>query len=128
METHFAYGSRGGIWRILGLFNRFGVKATFSCCGRAVAVTPVLAAVPAAAGHEVSAHGWRWEMLAGMPEAQERTVMAARPSATVATASGANAPPYGTGRPARRRAIRSPEPYRPLNCGGRRSRKAATPS
>jgi allantoinase len=42
-----------------------------------VAVTPELAAAPAAAGHEVSAHGWRWEMHAGMPEARERAVIAA---------------------------------------------------
>ncbi len=77
METHFAYGSRVGIWRILDLFDRFGVKATFSCCGRAVAVTPELAAAPAAAGHEISAHGWRWEPLAGMAEPTERAVIAA---------------------------------------------------
>ena len=87
METHFAYGSRVGIWRILDLFDRFGVKATFSCCGRAVAVTPALAAAPAAAGHEVSAHGWRWEMLAGMAEAQERAVIAATVE-TLARAAG----------------------------------------
>ncbi|MDB5373085.1 MAG: chitin deacetylase [Belnapia sp.] len=81
METHFAYGSRVALWRVLDLLDRFGVKATFSCCGRAVAVTPELAAAPAAAGHEVSAHGWRWEMHAGMAEATERAVIAA----TVAT-------------------------------------------
>ena len=77
METHFAYGSRVGLWRVLDLLDRFGVKATFSCCGRAVAVTPALAAAPAASGHEISAHGWRWEPLAGMAEATERAVIAA---------------------------------------------------
>src|SRR4051812_4003482 len=76
METHFAYGSRVGLWRIVELLDCFGVAATFSCCGRAVAVTPALAAAPAAAGHEVSAHGWRWEMHANMPEATERAVIA----------------------------------------------------
>jgi allantoinase len=75
METHFAYGSRVGLWRIMELLDRFGVAATFSCCGRAVAATPDLAAAPAAAGHEVSAHGWRWEMHANMPEATERAVI-----------------------------------------------------
>ena len=77
METHFAYGSRVGLWRILDMLDRFGVKATFSCCGRAVAAMPELAAAPAGAGHEVGAHGWRWEMHAGMPEARERAVIAA---------------------------------------------------
>jgi peptidoglycan/xylan/chitin deacetylase (PgdA/CDA1 family) len=77
MESHFAYGSRVGIWRILDLFDEYGVKATFSSCGRAVAATPSLAAAPHARGHEVSAHGWRWERHAGMEEATERAVIAA---------------------------------------------------
>jgi peptidoglycan/xylan/chitin deacetylase (PgdA/CDA1 family) len=77
MESHFAYGSRVGIWRILEAFDAAGVKATFSSCGRAVAATPLLAAAPHARGHEVSAHGWRWESHAGMPEATERAVIAA---------------------------------------------------
>jgi peptidoglycan/xylan/chitin deacetylase (PgdA/CDA1 family) len=77
METHFAYGSRVGLWRILDLLDAFGVKATFSSCGRAIAATPVLAAAPHARGHEVSAHGWRWERHAGMAEQTERAVIAA---------------------------------------------------
>lgn len=77
METHFAYGSRVGLWRILDLLDAFGVKATFSSCGRAIAATPMLAAAPHARGHEVSAHGWRWERHAGMAEQTERAVIAA---------------------------------------------------
>ncbi|MGK7868180.1 polysaccharide deacetylase family protein [Falsiroseomonas sp. E2-1-a20] len=77
MESHFAYGSRVGLWRILDAFDAHGVKATLSSCGRAVAATPVLAAAPHARGHEISAHGWRWESHAGMPEATERNVIAA---------------------------------------------------
>jgi peptidoglycan/xylan/chitin deacetylase (PgdA/CDA1 family) len=87
METHFAYGSRVALWRILDLLDSYGVKATFSCCGRAVAVTPALAAAPAASGHEVSAHGWRWEAHATMPEATERAVIA-KTVATLTAASG----------------------------------------
>ncbi|MGX9962934.1 polysaccharide deacetylase family protein [Roseomonas sp. F4] len=77
MESHFGYGSRVGLWRILDAFDAHGVKATFSSCGRAVAATPILAAAPHARGHEVSAHGWRWESHAGMAEATERAVIAA---------------------------------------------------
>jgi len=87
METHFAYGSRVALWRILELLDSYGVKATFSCCGRAVAVTPALASAPAASGHEVSAHGWRWAMHAGMPETTERAVIA-RTVETLAAAAG----------------------------------------
>ena len=75
METHYAYGARAGIWRILDAFAEHDMKATFSACGRAVAHSPHLARAPAEAGHEVSAHGWRWESLANMPEAQERDVI-----------------------------------------------------
>lgn len=88
METHFAYGARAGMWRILDLFDAFGVKATFSSCGRAVAATPVLASEPAAREHEISAHGWRWETHAQMAEAQEREVIAATVAA-IGKAAGA---------------------------------------
>ncbi len=76
MESQFDYGARAGLWRLLDLLDGFGVKATFSCCGRAVANTPLLAREPLARGHEVSAHGWRWETHAGMAEAEERAVIA----------------------------------------------------
>jgi allantoinase len=77
MESHFAYGSRAGLWRILDRLDAHGARATFSACGRAVAATPELAALPHARGHEVAAHGWRWERHAGMEEATERAVIAA---------------------------------------------------
>jgi peptidoglycan/xylan/chitin deacetylase (PgdA/CDA1 family) len=88
METHCACGARAGIWRILDLLDAFGVKATFSSCGRAVAATPVLAAEPARRGHEVGAHGWRWERHAGMEEATERAVVA-RTVQAIEAAAGA---------------------------------------
>ena len=87
METHFAYGARAGIWRILDAFDAHGMKATFSSCARAVAANPHLAAAPAEAGHEVSAHGWRWESHANMPEDQERAVIAGAVE-TIARAAG----------------------------------------
>lgn len=87
MESHFAYGSRVGLWRILDIFDAHGVTATFSSCGRAIAATPVLAQAPHARGHEISAHGWRWESHAGMPEATERAVIAAT-IAAIANATG----------------------------------------
>lgn len=77
MESHYGYGARVGLWRILDAFGRHGLHATFSACGRAVAANPHLAAEPHRRGHEVSAHGWRWERHAGMAEATERRVIAA---------------------------------------------------
>ena len=81
METHYAYGARVGFWRILDAFAGHGMLATFSSCGRAVAANPFLAHVPHAAGHEISAHGWRWERQANMDEATERAVIARTVSA-----------------------------------------------
>lgn len=87
METHFAYGARAGLWRILDAFAAHDMRATFSACGRAIAHSPHLARAPAEAGHEVSAHGWRWESHANMPEDVERAVIA-RTVAAIRDATG----------------------------------------
>ena len=68
IESHFEYGSRAGWWRVMDLFDAYGVKATVSACGRAVERSPLLARDAVARGHEVAAHGWRWESHAGMEE------------------------------------------------------------
>ena len=44
METHFEYGTRAGYWRIMDVLARFGVAATLSACGRALELSPWLAA------------------------------------------------------------------------------------
>jgi allantoinase len=85
MESHYAYGLHAGFRRVMGVLAAYGVRATFSSCGRAVAESPWLAAIPAEAGHEVSAHGWRWEKHAAMTAAEEREAIAR----TVAAIEGA---------------------------------------
>lgn len=72
IETHFEYGTRVGYWRIAELFERFGGKFTLSSCGRAVEVSPWLVRDAVSRGHEISAHGYRWETHAGMSEEVER--------------------------------------------------------
>ena len=76
METHFEYGTRAGYWRVMDALDQFGVKATLSACGRAVELSPWLAADAVRRGHEVSAHGYRWESHAHMSEEEERAVIA----------------------------------------------------
>ncbi len=76
IESHFEYGTRAAWWRIMDLFDAHGVKVTISSCGRAVERSPELARDAVARGHEVSAHGWRWESHAGMEEAAERQAIA----------------------------------------------------
>jgi peptidoglycan/xylan/chitin deacetylase (PgdA/CDA1 family) len=87
IESHFEYGTRAGWWRIMDLFDTHGVKVTVSSCGRAVERSPELARDAVARGHEVSAHGWRWESHAGMEEAAERQAIA-RTIAAIAQATG----------------------------------------
>jgi peptidoglycan/xylan/chitin deacetylase (PgdA/CDA1 family) len=72
LDSHFEYGARAGWWRVMELFDRFDVLATVSACGRAVERTPALALDATRRGHEISAHGWRWESHVGMNEAEER--------------------------------------------------------
>jgi peptidoglycan/xylan/chitin deacetylase (PgdA/CDA1 family) len=86
METHFEYGTRAGYWRIISTLERFGVPATLSACGRALEISPWLAQDAVRRGHEVSAHGYRWEPHAHMTESEERAVIARTVRAITAAA------------------------------------------
>ena len=46
-------------------------KATVSASGRAVERLPMLARDAIRRGHEVAAHGWRWESHDGLDQAAE---------------------------------------------------------
>jgi peptidoglycan/xylan/chitin deacetylase (PgdA/CDA1 family) len=92
MESHYEYGTRVGWGRIRAALRRFGVRATLNACGRAIAVSPWIARDAVADGHEVSAHGWRWERHVYMDEATERAAIA-RTVETIAAAAGT--PPVG---------------------------------
>ena len=72
IDSHFEYGTRVGYWRIAELFQHFGVPFTLSSCGRAVARSPWLAQDAVQRGHEVSAHGFRWERHLDLSETEER--------------------------------------------------------
>ncbi|MEO1455017.1 MAG: polysaccharide deacetylase family protein [Pseudomonadota bacterium] len=76
MESHFGYGPRQGYKRISDAFDAYGVKATFSTCGRAAERTPWLIRDAVSRGHEVACHGWRWETHAGMNPDTERGIIA----------------------------------------------------
>jgi len=92
MESHFTYGTRAGWPRIREVLRRHGVRATLNACGRAIALSPWIAQEAVADGHEVSAHGWRWERQATMSEAEEREVIA---KTVAALSAAAGTPPVG---------------------------------
>ena len=77
IESHFEYGTRVGYWRIVELAAAFGAPLTISACGRAVERSPWLVQDAARRGHEIAAHGYRWETHADMPIDVERRNIAA---------------------------------------------------
>jgi putative urate catabolism protein len=60
MESLYEYGSRAGLWRLLGIFGRRRLPLTVFAVAMALERNPEAAAAFKAAGHEVAAHGWRW--------------------------------------------------------------------
>jgi peptidoglycan/xylan/chitin deacetylase (PgdA/CDA1 family) len=77
IDSHFEYGTRTAWWRIADTFDRYQAPFTLSSCGRAVERSPWLAQDAVARGHEVSAHGYRWQSHAGMSREEEAAVIAA---------------------------------------------------
>lgn len=75
IDSHFEYGTRVGYWRIVELAAQYGIPLTLSVCGRAAERSPWLVQDAAARGHEIAAHGYRWETHAGMSVAVEREVI-----------------------------------------------------
>ncbi len=60
VESVFEYGSRAGVWRLLRLFDQYGVKVTFFAAAVALERNLEVAAWIREAGHEPCSHGWRW--------------------------------------------------------------------
>jgi allantoinase len=52
------YGGKAGIWRIMDVFARTGVKGTIDTNGRVAEVFPDAVKELHAAGHEIVGHGW----------------------------------------------------------------------
>jgi peptidoglycan/xylan/chitin deacetylase (PgdA/CDA1 family) len=67
IDSHFEYSSRAGWWRIMEVLGQHGAPATVSSSGQAVERLPLLAQDAVRRGHEISAHGWRWEGHADPP-------------------------------------------------------------
>lgn len=72
MESMYEYGSRVGVWRILDLFQRYDIHSTFFACAQAFEANPEVARAAVAEGHEICSHGWRWEEVFDLSEAEER--------------------------------------------------------
>jgi peptidoglycan/xylan/chitin deacetylase (PgdA/CDA1 family) len=87
MESHFDFGPRVGYWRIAKLLEAHNVAATLSATGETAQFYPWLFRDAVARGHEVAAHGWRWEGHQGLSPDEERDRIA-RTVAALAEAAG----------------------------------------
>jgi peptidoglycan/xylan/chitin deacetylase (PgdA/CDA1 family) len=72
MESMYEYGSRVGVWRVLDTLSETGVKSTFYACAVAFEQNPAVARAAVAGGHEICSHGYRWEEVFRLTEAEER--------------------------------------------------------
>jgi peptidoglycan/xylan/chitin deacetylase (PgdA/CDA1 family) len=92
MESHFEYGTRAGWPRIRKLLRDYGARGTVNAIGRSLMISPWLVQEAVADGHEIAAHGWRWERHAGMTIEEERLAIARTVEAITLTAG---TPPRG---------------------------------
>ena len=60
-ESMYEYGSRAGVWRLLRVLDKHEVKATFFVCAVALTRNPSVARAITAGGHDIVAHGNRWQ-------------------------------------------------------------------
>ncbi len=71
-ESIFDYGARAGIWRLQRMLDEYKLPATFFGCARAFELNPEVGAYIREAGHDVCAHGWRWEKVGQLSRDVER--------------------------------------------------------
>jgi allantoinase len=70
------YGDKAGIWRIMDVLNRNGVKGTIDTNGRIAEDFPEALNELHAAGHEIVGHGWVNDTaLSSLDAVQERTLI-----------------------------------------------------
>jgi peptidoglycan/xylan/chitin deacetylase (PgdA/CDA1 family) len=71
LESTYEFGSRVGIWRVLDVLDRFGIRPTFFACAQALELNPAVTAAIVERDCDVVGHGYRWRQHIGMtPEEQ----------------------------------------------------------
>ncbi|MFQ5913437.1 MAG: polysaccharide deacetylase family protein [Nitrospinota bacterium] len=73
--TEASYGGRVGIWRILDILDRQGVKATFNVCGVTAERYPESAKAIVDRGHEIGGHAYHHELQWKLAEKEETEVI-----------------------------------------------------
>ena len=60
-ESVYEYGSRAGNWRLMRLFDEYGIKVTYFAAAVALEKNIEVGEWIRESGHEPCSHGWRWE-------------------------------------------------------------------
>jgi allantoinase len=84
-ESMYEYGSRAGIWRVLEVLERYGVRPTVFACGQALERNPDVAAVLRERELDVVAHGYRWLSPAGLSPDEQRVEIRRATASIIAT-------------------------------------------
>ena len=75
IESHYEYGARAGLWRLLDLFRERKIPITVFGVATALQRNPEAVAAMLRDGHEMACHGWRWIDYQGVPIEVEREHM-----------------------------------------------------
>ena len=71
-ESNYAYGIKAGAPRIMDMLARRNLQATFTAAAQSLERAPDIAQRIADDGHEICAHGYRWQVQHNMDEDTER--------------------------------------------------------
>ncbi len=82
------YGGRAGIWRLLQIFERFGVKATVAANAKSLERHPEAARAIVEQGHEVAGHGYTQDQFMVYLERDEEKALIERCSTLIEQATG----------------------------------------
>nr|WP_310522100.1 polysaccharide deacetylase family protein [Polymorphobacter sp.] len=91
-ESNYLYGLKAGAPRVVGLLEKYGVKASWTVAALSLENHPDVAAAIRELGHEAVSHGWRWVHQFKMDEAAEREFIA-KATASIERTTGTR--PYG---------------------------------
>ena len=75
MDSHYEYGSRAGVWRILREFEQRGLPLTVFGVEMALQRNPDVTQAFLELNHEIACHGWRWLHYQNVPVDVEREHM-----------------------------------------------------
>jgi peptidoglycan/xylan/chitin deacetylase (PgdA/CDA1 family) len=68
----YEYGTRAGFHRLMNICRSESVPATFFACALAFERNPLAAKEVVRSGHDIVCHGYRWEDVTKLSEAEER--------------------------------------------------------